>query len=119
MRDNRKKVTANTLDQMKKLYEAGTKQRIIASAFNVSISTIQNAKKCNFDYAAYKEFVDGQFKQWRLSKIDPLTKLKIKNEATIPNIKAVTAVSDARMDWIIDKLADIEIRLRTLELNSK
>ena len=89
------------------------------SAFNVSISTIQNAKKCNFDYAAYKEFVDGQFKQWRLSKIDPLTKLKIKNEATIPNIKAVTAVSDARMDWIIDKLADIEIRLRTLELNSK
>ena len=122
MGDSRKKVTASTLDQMKKLYEAGTKQRIIANAFNVSVSTIQNAKRCNFDYIAYKEFVDGQFKQWRLSKIDPLTKLKIKNEATTPNTKAVTApvyVSDARMDWIIDKLADIEIRLRTLELNSK
>ena len=112
MGDSRKKVTASTLDQMKKLYEAGTKQRIIASAFNVSISTIQNAKKCNFDYAAYKEFVDGQFKQWKLSKTKP-------NKLTTPNIKAVTAVSDARMDWIIDKLADIEIRLRTLELNSK
>ena len=112
MGDSRTKVTASTLSQMKKLFDAGTKQRIIANAFNVSVSTIQNAKRCNFDYIAYKEFVDGQFKQWKLNKTRS-------NKLTVPSIKAVTAVSDARMDWIIDKLADIEIRLRTLELNSK
>ena len=112
MKDNRVKVTASTLSQMKKLFEAGTKQKIIANAFNVSVSTIQNAKRCNFDYTAYKEFVDGQFKQWKLNKTRS-------NKLTVPSIKAVTAVSDARMDWIIDKLADIEIRLRTLEFESK
>ena len=112
MRDNRTKVTVNTMNQMKKLFNAGTKQKHIANAFGVSVSTIQNAKRCNFDYTAYKEFVDGQFKQWKLSKTKP-------NKLTTPNIKAVTAVSDARMDWLIDKLADIEIRLRTLEFESK
>ena len=112
MRDNRTKVTASTLKQIKLLFEAGAKQKLIANAFGVSISTIQNAKRCNFDYIVYKEFVDGQFKQWKLSKTKS-------NTITTPNIKAVTAVSDARMDWVIDKLADIEIRLRTLELNSK
>jgi len=112
MGDSRTKVTASTLSQMKKLFDAGTKQRIIANAFNVSVSTIQNAKRCNFDYIAYKEFVDGQFKQWKLNKTRS-------NKLTVPSIKAVTAVSDARMDWIIDKLADIEIRLRTLELENK
>jgi uncharacterized protein YjcR len=112
MKDNRTKVTASTLNQMKKLFEVGTKQKHIANAFGVSVSTIQNAKRCNFDYTAYKEFVDGQFKQWKLSKTKS-------NKLTIPNMKSVTAVSDARMDWIIDKLADIEIRLRTLELENK
>ena len=112
MRDNRTKVTASTINQMKKLFEAGTKQKHIANAFGVSVSTIQNAKRCNFDYIAYKEFVDGQFKQWKLNKTKS-------NKLTVPNIKAVTAVSDARMDWLIDKLADIEIRLRTLEFESK
>ena len=112
MGDSRTKVTASTLSQMKKLFDAGTKQRIIANAFNVSVSTIQNAKRCNFDYIAYKEFVDGQFKQWKLGKAKS-------NKLTVPNIKAVTAVSNARMDWTIDKLADIEIRLRTLELKNK
>jgi len=112
MRDNRTKVTASTLKQIKLLFDAGAKQKLIANAFGVSVSTIQNAKRCNFDYTAYKEFVDGQFKQWKLSKTKP-------NKLTTPNIKAVTAVSDARMDWIIDKLADIEIRLRTLELENK
>ena len=101
---------------MKKLYEAGTKQRIIANAFNVSISTIQNAKRCNFDYTAYKEFVDGQFKQWRLSKN---TKSNTVAPTNVKTINTVSDVSNARMDWVIDKLADIEIRLRTLELNSK
>ena len=112
MGDSRTKVTASTLSQMKKLFDAGTKQRIIANAFNVSVSTIQHAKRCNFDYIVYKEFVDCQFKQWKLNKTRS-------NELTVPNIKAVTAVSNARMDWTIDKLADIEIRLRRLELNSK
>ena len=123
MGDSRKKVTASTLDQMKKLYEAGTKQRIIANAFNVSISTIQNAKRCNFDYTAYKEFVDGQFRRWKLSiNTQP-------NKSTITNIKAITAVSnaqidwiaanEAKMDWAVDKLANIEIRLRVLELKNK
>ena len=112
MRDNRTKVTASTLKQIKLLFDAGAKQKLIANAFGVSVSTIQNAKRCNFDYIVYKEFVDGQFKRWRLNKTQS-------NKLTTPNIKAVTAVSDARMDWVIDKLADIEIRLRTLELNSK
>ena len=77
MGDNRVKVTASTLSQMKKLFDAGTKQRIIANAFDVSISTIQNAKRCNFDFTAYKEFVDGQFKQWKLNKNSSKNQLKI------------------------------------------
>ena len=116
MKDNRTKVTASTLKQIKLLFEAGAKQKLIANAFNVSISTIQNAKRCNFDYTAYKEFVDGQFKQWRLSKN---TKSNTVAPTNVKTINTVSAISDARMDWVIDKLADIEIRLRTLELNSK
>ena len=123
MRDNRTKVTINTMNQMKKLFNAGTKQKHIANAFGVSVSTIQNAKRCNFDYTAYKEFVDGQFRRWKLSRnTQP-------NKSTTTNIKAITAVSDAqiewiaaneaKMDWAVDKLADIEIRLRVLELKSK
>ena len=112
MRDNRTKVTASTLKQIKLLFEAGAKQKLIANAFGVSISTIQNAKRCNFNYTAYKEFGDGQFKRWKLSRIKS-------NTVVTPNIKSINAVSDARMDWVIDKLADIEIRLRTLELNNK
>ena len=123
MRDNRTKVTINTMNQMKKLFNAGTKQKHIANAFGVSVSTIQNAKRCNFDYIAYKEFVDGQFRRWKLSRnTQP-------NKSTITNIKAITAVSnaqidwiaanEAKMDWVINKLADIEIRLRVLELKSK
>ena len=123
MRDNRTKVTINTMNQMKKLFNAGTKQKHIANAFGVSVSTIQNAKRCNFDYTAYKEFVDGQFRRWKLSRnTQP-------NKSTTTNIKAITAVSnaqidwiaanEAKMDWIVDKLANIEIRLRVLELNNK
>ena len=123
MKDNRTKVTINTINQMKKLFNAGTKQKHIANAFGVSVSTIQNAKRCNFDYTAYKEFVDGQFRRWKLSRnTQP-------NKSTTTNIKAITAVSnaqidwiaanEAKMDWIVDKLADIEIRLRVLELKNK
>ena len=123
MKDNRTKVTINTINQMKKLFNAGTKQKHIANAFGVSVSTIQNAKRCNFDYIAYKEFVDGQFRRWKLSRnTQP-------NKSTTTNIKAITAVSnaqidwiaanEAKMDWIVDKLADIEIRLRVLELKNK
>ena len=112
MRDNRTKVTASTLKQIKLLFEAGAKLKLIANAFGVSISTIQNAKRCNFNYTAYKEFVDGQFKRWKLSRTKS-------NTIVTPNLKSINAVSDARMDWVIDKLADIEIRLRTLELNNK
>ena len=123
MRDNRTKVTINTMNQMKKLFNAGTKQKHIANAFGVSVSTIQNAKRCNFDYIAYKEFVDGQFRRWKLSRnTQP-------NKSTTTNIKAITAVSnaqidwiaanEAKMDWVINKLADVEIRLRVLELKSK
>ena len=123
MRDNRTKVTASTLKQIKLLFEAGAKQKLIANAFGVSVSTIQNAKRCNFDYIAYKEFVDGQFRRWKLSRnTQP-------NKSTTTNVKAITAVSnaqidwiaanEAKMDWIVDKLADIEIRLRVLELKNK
>tara|TARA_Y100000310_G_scaffold226269_1_gene228375 strand:+ start:59 stop:430 length:372 start_codon:yes stop_codon:yes gene_type:complete len=123
MKDNRTKVTINTINQMKKLFNAGTKQKHIANAFGVSVSTIQNAKRCNFDYIAYKEFVDGQFRRWKLSRnTQP-------NKSTTTNVKAITAVSnaqidwiaanEAKMDWIVDKLADIEIRLRVLELKNK
>ena len=111
MGDSRKKVTASTLKQIKLLFEAGAKQKLIANAFGVSISTIQNAKRCNFNYTAYKEFVDGQVKRWKLNRTKS-------NAIVTPNLKSINAVSDARMDWVIDKLADIEIRLRTLELNN-
>ena len=87
MRDNRTKVTVNRLKQIKLLFEAGAKQKHIANAFGVSLSTIQNAKKCNFDYIVYKEFVDGQFK-------------------TSINIDAIT--QDAKTDFIIEKIARLE-----------
>ena len=110
MGDNRVKVTASTLNQMKKLFDAGTKQRIIANAFDVSISTIQNAKRCNFDFTAYKEFVDGQFKQWKLSK----------NTSTNGStFERIDAEAEARMDWIVEKLAVIEMRLKSIELKNK
>ena len=107
MKDNRTKVTASTLKQIKLLFEAGAKQKLIANAFGVSVSTIQNAKRCNFDYTAYKEFVDGQFKQWKLSK---------NTSTNISKFERINAEAEGRMDWIHKKLADIEIRLRTLEL---
>ena len=110
MGDNRVKVTASTLSQMKKLFDAGTKQRIIANAFDVSISTVQNAKRCNFDFTAYKEFVDGQFKQWKLSK---------NTSTNISKFERINAEAEGRMDWIHKKLASIEIRLRTLEIESQ
>ena len=105
MKDNRTKVTVNRLKQIKLLFEAGAKQKHIANAFGVSLSTIQNAKKCNFDYIVYKEFVDGQFRRWKLSRTNNTVKATKDNKTSI-NIDAIT--QDTKTDFIIEKIARLE-----------
>ena len=102
MRDNRTKVTVNRLKQIKLLFEAGAKQKHIANAFGVSLSTIQNAKKCNFDYIVYKEFVNGQFKRWKLSRDNNAIK------ATKDNKTIDVITQDVKTDFILDKIAKLE-----------
>jgi len=113
MKDKRTKITPKKVEQMKILYDAGTKQKHIASTFGVSLSTIQSVKRHNFNYDEYRKFTLNQFKEWDNRKIETRINTTVENRI---DKKKIT--NDVRWEFLMEKIAQIEAKLNYLLGNS-
>lgn len=109
MKDARTKVTREKVEQMRILYNAGTKQGNIASAFGISVSTFQSVKRHNFNYDEYRKFTLNQFKEWNRRKLN--TKIDTIVENTVDESKVT---NDFRWEFLLEKIAVIEAKLNRL-----
>ena len=100
-----RKVTVPVINGIKQMFNAGTKQKYIAKAYNVSLATIQNVRKTGFNYNNYNNLVNRQLNKWKLNKSNNTIKA-IKDNKTSINIEAIT--QDAKTDFILEKMAKLE-----------
>tara|TARA_R100000750_G_C2275175_1_gene69035 strand:+ start:164 stop:535 length:372 start_codon:yes stop_codon:yes gene_type:complete len=60
------KVSSVIVSTVKNMVNAGTKDYIIAEAFDVSIATIQNIKRTGYDYGKYRKLINKQMVEWKI-----------------------------------------------------
>ena len=96
------KVSSVIVSTVKNMVDAGTKDYIIAEAFDVSIATIQNIKRTGYDYGRYRKLVNKQMVEWKMirdgkpnnettlvAKVDNLDRLEEKVDLLISRFAKV------------------------------
>ena len=96
------KVNPDIVKNVQKWVEGGAKDKIIASAFNFSVATVQNIKRTGFDYKMYRKLVNKQLTNWS-SKYGSVKS----NEAS--KVSAITY-----LDAIVKKLDELTERFDTI-----
>ncbi len=102
-----RKITVPVINGIKQMFNAGTKQKYIAKAYNVSVATIQNVKKTGFDYDSYNNLVNKQLNRWKLNKSNNTVKAT-KNNETLTTTEINYITQDAKTDFILEKIAKLE-----------
>ena len=85
-----RKVTIPVINGIERMFKAGTKQKYIAKAYNISVATVQNVKKTGFNYENYNNLVDKQLNKWKLNKTDNTLKAT-KNNVTLTEAEPAAA----------------------------
>jgi|TARA_R110000823_G_scaffold245906_1_gene370002 predicted signal transduction protein with EAL and GGDEF domain len=101
----RRKVTIPVINGIERMFKAGTKQKYIALAYNISVATVQNVKKTGFNYDNYNNLVNSQLSKWKLNKSNNTVKAT-KDNKTFVDVQSIT--QDAKTDFIIEKIARLE-----------
>ena len=101
----RRKVTIPVINGIEQMFKAGTKQKYIALAYNISVATVQNVKKTGFNYDNYNNLVNSQLSKWKLNKSNNTVKAT-KDNKTFVDVQSIT--QDAKTDFIIEKIARLE-----------
>ena len=100
------KVNPDVILNVRKWVEGGAKDKVVASAFNFSVATVQNIKRTGFDYKLYRKLVNKQLTNWS-SKYGSVKK----NEASkIANINSVKAY----LDDIVNRLDELTERFDSI-----
>jgi len=100
-----KKITVPVINGIRQMFNAGTKQKYIAKAFNVSVATIQNVRKTGFDYNNYNNLVNRQLNKWKLNKSNNIVKATKDSEVFV-DVQSIT--QDVKTDFILEKIAKLE-----------
>jgi len=96
------KVSNVIVETVKNMVNAGTKDYIIAEAFDVSIATIQNIKRTGYDYGKYRKLVNKQMINWKMMR-----------DGKTNNVTALVAKSDnldrleEKVDLLISRFAKV------------
>ena len=98
----RRKVTIPVINGIERMFKAGTKQKYIALAYNISVATVQ---KTGFNYDNYNNLVNSQLSKWKLNKSNNTVKAT-KDNKTFVDVQSIT--QDAKTDFIIEKIARLE-----------
>ena len=108
----RRKVTIPVINGIERMFKAGTKQKYIALAYNISVATVQNVKKTGFNYDNYNNLVNSQLSKWKLNKSNNTVKAT-KDNKTFVDVQSIT--QDAKTDFIIEKIARLESNTNWLD----
>ena len=79
----RRKVTIPVINGIERMFKAGTKQKYIALAYNISVATVQNVKKTGFNYDNYNNLVNSQLSKWKLNKSNNTVKATKDNKTFV------------------------------------
>ena len=108
-----RKVTVTVINGIERMFKAGTKQKYIAKAYNISVATVQNVKKTGFNYENYNNLVDKQLNKWKLNKTDNTLKAT-KNNVTLTEAEVNYITQDTKVDFMIERIARLETNLNWL-----
>lgn len=100
-----RKITVPVINGIRQMFNAGTKQKYIAKAFNVSVATIQNVRKTGFNYNNYNNLVNRQLNKWKLNKSNNIVKATKDSEVFV-DVQSIT--QDVKTDFILEKIAKLE-----------
>ena len=92
------KVNMMVVDTVKNMVDAGTKDYIIAEAFGVSIATVQNIKRSDYDYGKYRKMVTNQMVNWK----------RIRDGKTNTTEVSSNGLTFAAAEWFRIKVADFD-----------
>ena len=106
-------VTIPVINGIERMFKAGTKQKYIAKAYNISVATVQNVKKTGFNYENYNNLVDKQLNKWKLNKTDNTLKAT-KNNVTLTEAEVNYITQDTKVDFMIERIARLETNLNWL-----
>ena len=106
-----RKITVPVINGIRQMFNAGTKQKYIAKAFNVSVATIQNVRKTGFDYNNYNNLVNKQLNKWKLNKSNNTVKATKDSKAFV-DVQSIT--QDTKVDFMIERIARLETNLNWL-----
>ena len=101
----RRKVTIPVINGIERMFKAGTKQKYIALAYNISVATVQNVKKTGFNYDNYNNLVNSQLSKWKLNKSNNTVKAT-KDNKTFVDVQSIT--QDVKTDFILEKIPKLE-----------
>ena len=108
-----RKITVPVINGIRQMSNAGTKQKYIAKAYNISVATVQNVKKTGFNYENYNNLVDKQLNKWKLNKTDNTLKAT-KNNVTLTEAEVNYITQDTKVDFMIERIARLETNLNWL-----
>ena len=100
-----RKITVPVINGIRQMFNAGTKQKYIAKAFNVSVATIQNVRKTGFNYNNYNNLVNRQLNKWKLNKSNNIVKATKDSKAFV-DVQSIT--QNVKTDFILEKIAKLE-----------
>ena len=109
----RRKVTIPVINGIERMFKAGTKQKYIALAYNISVATVQNVKKTGFNYDNYNNLVNSQLSKWKLNKSNNTVKAT-KNNVTLTEAEVNYITQDTKVDFMIERIARLETNLNWL-----
>ena len=96
------KVSNVIVETVKNMVEAGTKDYIIAEAFDVSIATIQNIKRTGYNYGKYRKLVSKQMVNWKMMR-DGKSNDKTTLVAKVDNLNRL----EEKVDLLISRFAKV------------
>ena len=96
------KVSNVIVETVKNMVNAGTKDYIIAEAFDVSIATIQNIKRTGYDYGKYRKLVNKQMINWKMIRDG-----KINNGTTLVAKSDNLDRLEEKVDLLISRFAKV------------
>ena len=96
------KVSNVIVETVKNMVDSGTKDYIIAEAFDVSIATIQNIKRTGYDYGKYRKLVNKQMINWKMIRDG-----KINNGTTLVAKSDNLDRLEEKVDLLISRFAKV------------
>tara|TARA_R100000750_G_C2258415_1_gene62862 strand:- start:66 stop:410 length:345 start_codon:yes stop_codon:yes gene_type:complete len=101
-----RKVDRVIVNTVKNMVTAGTKDAIIASAFDISVATVQNIKRTDYNYGKYRKLVNNQMMAWKETRNAKTNNFDRATNVVVPIVADLTRLEE-KIDLLLSKFNSV------------